>query len=225
MKKYVGILIALFCYSTPAIVLADSSRGVVAMWYGSAKRNTPQTFGGTCPNTGCLGDLVACGPSEGFFVADVIYTSLEGVCDDAGATPCEGRATGVAEGCFDLRLPPAGNNIHVVGSMLSFTARGRGRYCFDATGLADCGGSPPIATVIGKSSTVYHFRQTPIGTGPNQVTAEHTLETRTPFTLDGKTVQLNIGALQVSQFTAQPNPGDNCGGAGCGFAGDTIEVK
>lgn len=223
-KVAVGLSVALLSLGT-APSRAENAQGIVAIWNGASTRSLPQAFGGTCPNTGCQGDLVSCGPGEAFVIAKFTYSLLEGICDDDGLTPCAGKATGVNEGCFDLTPPPAGKDIKIRGTILSVIVHGRERYCFDENALSDCTGAAPNAEVIGEASAVYQSRQMLSSTGPSQVTIEHTLEDSNKFALNGKKMSLKIGTVLVSQFTAEPNSGTNCGGSGCGFAGNTVRVK
>jgi hypothetical protein len=219
----VGISILL--YALPEVSRAEEAQGMVGVWSGTSKNNVPQTFGGTCASAGCQGDLVTCGPTEALFVAKFIFSFLEDVCDDDGLTPCAGRATGISEGCFDLMPPPAGKDIKLNGNVLSVNARGKERYCFDASAHSDCSGSSPSAAVMAEATTVLQFRRFPPQTGATQVSVEHSLETPQEFTLNGKSTRLRIGKVLISQFTAEPNAGDNCGGGGCGFAGNSVRVK
>jgi hypothetical protein len=221
MLVSIGILLC----TLPASSSAEEARGMVSVWSGTSKDDVPQTFGGTCASAGCQGDLVTCGPTEALFVAKVTFSFLEDVCDDDSATPCAGRATGISEGCFDLTPPPAGKDINLNGNVLSVNARGKERYCFDESAQSDCSGSPPSAAVMAEATTVLQFRQFPPQTGPSQASAEHTLGTLQEFTLDGKSTRLKVGKVLISQFTAEPNAGDNCGGGGCGLAGNSVRVK
>lgn len=224
MRPIVCILGSLLLCSIPVLTRAEPARGIVIVYTGSAKQFVPQTFGGTCPSTGCQGDLVTCSANEAFFAARLTFSLLQGICDDSGTTPCAGRATALEEGCFNLTPPPAGTDRKLNGAVFSLNARGRGRYCFDEGGQADCTGTAPGGTVIGEDTTVYQFRQSPPQTGPSQVTVEQTVHDTKEFTLNGKKTRLKIGKVLISQFTAEPNPGSNCGGVGCGFAGNSVRV-
>lgn len=217
----VGLSLAM--HGVPQISWAEPARGVVGLWSGVYRQNAPQPQG-LCPATGCVGDLVTCGPGEGIVISTFTFSLLEGVCDDAGATPCAGKTTGLSEGCFDLTPPPTGRDIKVAGTVLSITTHGKDRFCFDAAALSDCSGSPPSATVISEGPTVIQLRQTPAFTGPYQGTTEHRLEETNEFTQNGRSKRLRKGTVVVGQFTSEPNPGDNCGGSGCGFAGASVKV-
>lgn len=223
-KVAVGLSVALLSLGT-APSHAENAQGIVAIWNGASTRSLPQAFGGTCPNTGCQGDLVTCGPGEALVVAKFAYSMLEGICDDDGPTPCAGKATGINEGCFDLTSPPAGKDIKVSGTILSVTVHGKERYCFDENALSDCTGASPNAAVMGEAAAVYQSRQMLSAPGPSQATIEHTLEDTNEFTLNGQKTRLKIGKVLISQFTAEPNSGTNCGGAGCGFAGNSVRMK
>lgn len=223
-KITAGLFVALLSLGATSS-RAENAQGLVAIWNGASTRSLPQTFGGTCPNSGCQGDLVICGPGEALVIAKFTYSLLEGICDDDGPIPCAGKATGINEGCFDLTPPPAGKDIKISGTILSVIVPGRERYCFDENALSDCTGAVPDAAVIGEAATVHQARQMLSAPGPSQATIEHTVETTNTFTLNGQTTRLKIGKVLVSQFTAEPNMGTNCGGAGCGFAGNTVRMQ
>ena len=83
----------------------------------------------------------------------------------------------------------------------------------------------PSAAVMAEATTVLQLRQFPPQTGPSEVSVEHTLGSPQKFRLNGKSTRLKIGKVLISQFTAELNASDNCGGGGCGFAGNSVRVK
>jgi len=92
--------------------------------------------------------------------------------------------------------------------------------------LSDCTGASPNAAVIGEASSVYQSRQMLSAPGPSQATIEHIVDNTPRFTLNGqRTTRLKVGKVLVSQSTAEPNSSTNCGGAGCGFAGNTVRAR
>ena len=235
MTKLMFALIGVVMFALPTTILAElNPRGVVFQSSGTFISDTPQSFGGTCPESGCAGDLVTCAADEEIVIVTGTDNFVEGVCDDAGPTPCAGRVGFLEEDCFDARFPPplgpGGRDIKLDGLILSARFRGEVITCFDDTATpdapADC--TAPTATIILEGTTLGQNQAWLGGVAPRQNTAELTTTRTRKFTIDGNQRRLPEDRIYTANVTLQPDPtSDNCAEAnsafglppGCGFAG------
>ncbi len=163
MTKLMFALIGVVMFALPATILAGSNlRGVVSHASGTYRVMLPESLGGTCPESGCVGDLLTCPAGEACVIVTGVYSFLEGICDDGGPNPCAGRLTILQEDCNDPRFPPSlggpgGRDIKLDGAILSIGSRGESIVCFDDTATpeapADCMGSSTTAAIIFEGDT------------------------------------------------------------------------
>jgi len=211
MKKLLPPLAAVLMLTLPGPLLAEPSRGIVAHTIGTYTKDF------SCARTGCAGDLVTCPVGEGLVTAKITYLFMEGVCDDGGPTPCDGRLRGLLENC----LNPT-RDLNVRGGMMSLTMQGKFRFCFDDTAMSDCTGAPPAATVVGEGVNRMQGRVMLGARVPILASDELILTAAPAFTIDGREARIDA-TLTIYDATMQPDStANNCGGNGCGFAGTAV---
>ena len=140
---------------------------------------------------------------------------IEGICDDAGTPPCDGRLTTMDQECLDTD-----KGIKTAGPIVSNTSRGQFRSCFDNMAMSDCTGSSPAAIIISEGESRAQVRQIKPDTPnvPDGGNVELVLEKTTEFIIDGKTRELEFEVI-VGDFMLEPDTNmNNCGGTGCGVA-------
>jgi hypothetical protein len=214
MKQLLYTLTGISILALPVPLPAEGPEGIVAHTIGT------HTTDVACARTGCAGDLVACPVGHALVTAKITYLFMEEVCDDLGPTRCNGRLRGLLENCLD---PKWGLNVR--GSMLSFTMKGKFRFCFDESGESDCTGTPPSALVVGEGFNRMQGRAL-LGTGtPIQASDELIMTDAPPFTIDGRETQIR-STLTIYDAALQPDFLTNgCGKKGCGFAGTAVMGK
>jgi hypothetical protein len=193
------------------VLSSAAGRGIVSQFSGSYVQNSTA---GTCPASGCTGDLVTCAPDEVISIAKFTVTFVEDICDDhnPAATSCDGKFTGITEECFRTSAP----GVIVNGAITHFNSRGKTRDCFDLAGGGDCTGSTPAGVVYLEGETRTQSR---LAGGLLAQIGEILFKKPVSFTdpRDGKKKKFKDTTL-IYQNTTQPNDGTNCG-ASCGFAG------
>lgn len=212
MTKLTCILTGLLLTAS-APALAQPPRGIVA--------NTVAlyTIDYACGTVGCTGHLLACPAGQALVTAKITYLFMEGVCDNGGATQCQGRLRGLLENC----LLPA-RDVNIVGSIMSLTMQGQFRFCFDNTATSDCSGTPPAAEVVGEGVNRMQGRAWLGWPGPIHANDELTLNSTRPFTIDGREVRIQ-SIETVYDALLQPDLFfNNCGGRGCGLAGTAVSA-
>lgn len=212
MNKLTRVLMGLML-TISAPVLAQAPRGIVA--------NTVAlyTIDYACGAVGCTGHLLACPAGQALVTAKITYLFMEGVCDDGGATQCNGRLRGLLEDC----LLPA-RDVNIVGSIMSLRMRGQFRFCFDDTATSDCTGTPPAAEVVGEGVNRMQGRAWLGFPGPIHAHDELILSATRSFTVDGKEVRIQ-SIETVYDALLQPDLFfNNCGGGGCGLSGSAVSA-
>lgn len=209
MKKLLYALMAMLMSTLPVTLLAEPPQGIVAHTIGS------YTTDFTCADGGCTGDLVTCPAGQALIRAKMIYLFMDGVCDDAGPTPCNRRLRGLLENCLD---PKRGLNTR--GAILSITMKGKFRFCFDDTAASDCTGTPPAGAVVGEGVNRMQGRVSLRSRAPMQASDELILTDTQDFTIDGKETRVR-STLTVYDSTLQPDF-FNCPKTGCGLAGTAV---
>lgn len=144
----------------------------------------------------------------------MIYLFMEGVCDDAGPTPCNGRLRGLLQNCLHPRT-----GINVRGSILSITMQGKFRFCFDDTAMTDCTGTPPAAAVVGEGINRMQGRLLLGGRAPMQASDELILTDAQYFTIDGKEARIRT---KLTVYDSALEPPNKCFRKGCGLAGTAV---
>ena len=212
MKTPRYALTGMLMLTLPVPLQAERPRSIVAHTIGS------YTTDFSCPSGGCTGDLIACPAGQAMMTAKMIYLFMDGVCDDAGPTPCKRRLRGLLENCLDPR-----SGINVRGKMLSITMQGKFRFCFDDTAASDCTGTPPVGAIVGEGVNRMQGRVM-LGSGaPMQASDELLLTDTEEFTIDGKETRVR-STLTVYDSTLQSDF-FKCGRRGCGLAGTAVESK
>ena len=212
MKTPRYALTGMLMLTLPVPLQAERPRSIVAHTIGS------YTTDFSCSSGGCTGDLIACPAGQAMMTAKMIYLFMDGVCDDAGPTPCKRRLRGLLENCLDPR-----SGINVRGKMLSITMQGKFRFCFDDTAASDCTGTPPVGAIVGEGVNRMQGRVM-LGSGaPMQASDELLLTDTEEFTIDGKETRVR-STLTVYDSTLQSDF-FKCGRRGCGLAGTAVESK
>jgi hypothetical protein len=209
MKKLLYALTGVLMSTLPTPLLAQSPGEIVAHTIGS------YTTDFTCARGGCTGDLIACPAGQALMTAKMTYLLMDGVCDDAGPTPCRRRLRGLLENCLD---PKSG--INVSGAIVSITMHGKFRFCFDDTAASDCTGSPPAGAVVGEGVNRMQGRFMLRSGAPMQASDQLILTDTQDFTIDGQETRVR-STLTVYDSTLQSNF-FKCGRSGCGLAGTAI---
>lgn len=232
MKKQILTFAVILLLSAPAALLADMPpRGVVAIETGTSFTKA------SCASEGCVGDLVTCPVGQVLLAGHGTFSFWEGVCDDAGSIPCDGRVAGYSEECYDPAFP--GPNIRLAGPIVQFTAQGPYRNCFDPAATPDnparCDGSEADLTAAGievfsRGTITAHESAQLFGTSaPVRAIIEAQATHNKSFHIDGHKVKNKTEVFTIF-FTAQPDPdGDNCtmangGIPGCGAAGVLVST-
>ena len=205
MKRLVYALAGVLMSTLPAPLLAEPPKAIVAHTIGS------YTTDFSCAGGGCVGDLIACPAGQALMTAKMIYLFMDGVCDDAGPTPCKRRLRGLLENCLDP------------SRILSITMQGKFRFCFDDTAASDCTGTPPVGAVVGEGVNRMQGRLLLGSQAPMQASDELRLTDTDDFTIDGKKTRVR-STLTVYDSTLQPDF-FKCGRRGCGLAGTAVESK
>jgi len=214
MKKLLYALTGMLMLALPVPLLAEAPRGIVAHTVGTHSTDF------TCAVTGCAGDLVTCPVGHGLVTAKITYLFMEGICDDAGPTPCNGRVRGLLENCLDPR-----RGINVRGAILSITMQGKFRFCFDDTAASDCTGTPPAAVVVGEGVNRMQGRALIGVRAPIQASDELILQDAPGFTIDGREVRVGP-TLTIYDATLQGDfTANRCRKATCGFAGTAVRGR
>jgi len=212
MKTPRYALTGMLMLTLPVPLQAERPRSIVAHTIGS------YTTDFSCSSGGCTGDLIACPAGQAMMTAKMIYLFMDGVCDDAGPTPCKRRLRGLLENCLDPR-----SGINVRGKMLSITMQGKFRFCFDDTAASDCTGTPPVGAIVGEGVNRMQGRVM-LGSGaPMQASDELLLTDTEEFAIDGKETRVR-STLTVYDSTLQSDF-FKCGRRGCGLAGTAVESK
>src|SRR5262245_54163500 len=141
MRTLLFPLTALLTLGLPGSIGAETPQGIVAHTIGTYTKDF------SCARAGCVGDLITCPAGEALVTARITYLYMEGVCDDAGPTPCNGRLRGLLQDC----LNPS-RDLNVRAGMMSLTMTGNFRFCFDDTATGDCTGNPPAGQIVGTGS-------------------------------------------------------------------------
>lgn len=209
MKTLLYALTSMVMLAVPVPLLAEPPQGIVAHTIAT------YTTDFNCAGRGCTGDLITCPVGQALITAKMIYLFMQGVCDDGGPTPCNGRLRGLLENCLD---PASGLNVR--GAILSITMRGKFRFCFDDTAVSDCTGTPPTAAVVGEGVNRMQGRALLGSAGPIQASDELTLTDTQEFTIDGVVTRVR-STLTIYDSLLQPDF-FNCGGTGCGLAGTAV---
>ena len=208
MKTLLYALTNTLMLTLPVPILAQPAQGIVANTIGT------YTIDLTCVWGGCAGDLVTCPAGQALMTAKMTYLFMDGVCDDAGQTPCNRRLRGLLEDCLDPR-----SGLNVLGSMLSITMQRKFRFCFDNTAVSNCTGTPPAAAVVGEGANRMQGRLLMCAQVPIQASDELRLTATRYFTIDGKTTQVGP-TLTIYDATMQSDF-LQCG-TGCGLAGTAV---
>lgn len=218
MKRFVKKLL----YALTGMLMLTSAGPLLAEWPQGPQGIVAHTIGThttdlTCAGTGCRGDLVTCPVGQGLVTAKITYLFMEGICDDLGPTPCNGRMRGLLENCLDPR-----RGLNVRGAILSITMQGKFRFCFDDTAASDCTGTPPAAAVVGEGFNRMQGRALIGVRAPIQASDELTLTDAQEFIIDGKVVRVRptltlYSATLEGDFTA-----NRCRRTTCGFAGTAV---
>ena len=166
----ISVIAVLFAILPLSEAFADE---IVATGQGAFEITRSRECGGDCQ-----GDLVSCTAPERLVVSRAVYFYLEGVCDDTGATPCDGRYTALLERCRN----PFTDQIASPG-MRSILGRGPIRACFDDTGAGDCTGAVPAGIVIFEGEVVRAHGQTRLGVDSTQT--------------------LGMGVVQIELFSSE----------------------
>jgi hypothetical protein len=209
MRRLVYALTGVLMSTLPVPLQAEPPRAIVAHTIGSYRTDF------TCANGRCVGDLVTCPAGHGLMTAKMIYLFMDGVCDDAGPTPCKRRLRGLLENCLDLK-----SGINVLGRMLSITMHGKFRFCFDDAAASDCTGTPPAGAVVGEGVNRMQGRIMLRSGAPMQASDELLLTDAQDFTIDGKETRVR-STLTVYDSTLQSDF-FKCGKTGCGLAGTAV---
>jgi hypothetical protein len=217
MKRCAGALLAILIFLLPLTAAGRLVRvvGTSKIWTGTYTHDDPsQNATGRCPATGCVGDLVRCGPTESIKFTKRTFSFVARVCDDRDDSlpPCAGRMTALAEECVGP------DDVIIKGSMATVHSAGEIRFCVDS---GDCTGPAPDSVVgYGTIST-----QTRLGAGSveasamSSIVAKGTKDTR--FLFEGKRVRFFHGRRLVDFITVEPNFGVRCGD-GCAVAGISV---
>jgi hypothetical protein len=217
MKRLTGIMLAVLVLGLSATAIAaHRTRAIVMMWGGTYVQDDPSlNLTGNCPASGCVGDLVTCGPSEVITITKKRFSFVSRVCSDRLKAhqdrpwefpPCDGRITALVEECA------APDDVVTVGELTTTHSTGKMRVCMDG---GDCtGASPPgvIQTMTTRTQTRSVAGSQP-DSGSSQVVGR-----QTKFDFDGNSRWFHVGDTYVNLLTIEPNDGTNCGGEGCGVA-------
>jgi len=211
MKKLLCALTGMLMLTSAVPLLAEGPQGIVAHTIGTHMTDF------TCAVTGCRGDLVTCPVGHGLVTAKITYLFMEGICDDLGPTPCNGRMRGVLENCLDPR-----RGLNVRGGILSITMQGKFRFCFDDTAASDCTGTPPAAAVVAEGVNRMQGRALIGVRSPIVASDELILTDAQDFTIDGRQARVRptltiYDAMLQGDFTA-----NRCRKTTCGFAGTAV---
>ena len=167
------------------------------------------------------GEIISCEVVEGVIIRNhFVYDFLEGVCDDLGDVPCNGRVTAVAERCSQMPSDGFGGE---AGNLFGSYGRGdesRFRMCFDEAGT--CTDVDEIAVSSGRSQSM-GLAGDPNGSSRSVATVRPTRS----FTIDGHRVRVPAGTAYTDVTFENPQgpfPA-NCLIDGCGFAGIGIRVN
>jgi hypothetical protein len=217
MKRKLLAVSAVVClFLSASVAMAD---GIFSRSYG--------TFYAILPSAGDVasGELIECSQSLGEGVllrVDIIYAQLQGVCDDRGDQPCDGKMTGIAERCTtDTTSYTAG------GLSVSYSGPDNPSIiCHDPTGSGAC-------TAVEQVASAAHgaFFGSAMGGGFDLAKTTLNIEKGKRFSFEGRKVRLPkislIGTASLEQPIG-PFPA-NClfrepaaSEGGCGFT--TVSV-
>jgi hypothetical protein len=211
MRTFLLPVTALVMLGLPGSIGAETPQGIVAHTIGTYTKDF------SCARNGCVGDVITCPAGEALVTAKITYLYMEGVCDDAGPTPCNGRLRGLLQDCLN-----PGRDLNVRAGMMSLTMTGNFRFCFDDTAKGDCTGNPPPGQIVGAGVNRMQSRVLLGGRVPISSSDELIMSDAPTFTIDGKEVRIDT-PLTIYDATMQPDTlGSNCGGGGCGFAGTAV---
>lgn len=171
------------------------------------------------------GELLSCESHQNVIRNEGIYDFLDGICDDNGETPCNGRVTFIIEQCTSADTgdysngdPLNGDSLNGEAGLLQGTmSEDRPvRICYDEFG--SCLESDEVARGTSRNRTINYPNQ-PMG----QSYWSSTITKTKSFHIDGKKARIVRGPQSGSATTEQARGAigshRNCLMAGCGFAG------
>ena len=213
MKRKLLAASAVVCLFLPAsVAMADS---IFSRSYGTAYLILPGA-GGVAS-----GELIECSAplGEGVLLrVDIIYAQLQGVCDDRGDQPCDGKMIGIIERCTaDTTSYTAGGlNVGYSGP------DNPSIICHDPTGSGSCTAVEQVA-----SGASGGFSGTAMGSGFDLTINTFNIDKGKRFRFEGRKVRLpKISLIATASVEEQVGPFPaNClfrdpatGEGGCGFA-------
>lgn len=218
MKRCATVTLAVLILALSSTAIARlRTRAIVLMWAGTYVQDDPsRNLTGKCPATGCVGDLVTCGPSEVITITKKRFSFVSRLCGDRPKAHhdrpwefprCDGRITALIEECAGA------DDMVSVGPLATMNSTGQIRVCMDS---GDCTGASPSEAV--GSATVRTQTRSLAGlqpaSGASQVVGKFAR-----FLFDGRRARFYRGRTYFNLLTIEPNDGENCGGEGCGVVG------
>ncbi|MEJ2088769.1 MAG: hypothetical protein P8Y69_09930 [Gammaproteobacteria bacterium] len=161
------------------------------------------------PGFAQVGELVACSdvepgqPPQWLLRASIVFDRFDGVCDDLGEVPCEGRLVGIQESC----TADGDGNVGAAGLIDAPYDRGaRSRVCWDPSGLGQCTAEFEVAAGEGLGSQLTRLLDAPSGRtiGVSVVTGTRS------FRVGTRSVRIRSSTARIDTLFEASTPESNC---------------